>query len=291
MVARLTGEHYPTLVDGSPVESVPVTDRAFQFGHSLFETFLVLPQQGPLHWLAHWTRLEQGCHRLGLHPPLAEWVENDLGVILEAIGSHPAVARLTLSAGDSLGGYAPAPGPVRRVLSCRPYPAARLRTWQVGGIRVGFARTALARQPMLAGMKHGSRLESVLAAAELAESGFDELLMFDTEGLLIEAVSHNVFLVDAAGVLHTPVLDMCGVAGVMRNAVIEHAREAGRSVQVRALTLADVDAACEVFVCNSVAGVLPVVELGGRMLGIGDTARDLQAAFPRWDAAAWETLA
>lgn len=60
--------------------------------------------------------------------------------------------------------------------------------------------------------------------------------MRDTDGRLIEGVYSNLFLV-RDGVLLTADLSRCGVAGVMRAALLQQAPLLGINVQVRDLVL------------------------------------------------------
>jgi 4-amino-4-deoxychorismate lyase len=85
-------------------------------------------------------------------------------------------------------------------------------------------------------------------------------LLLDSEGELVEAVTSNVFLV-RDGRLLTPIIDQCGVSGVMRAEVMDCARARGLEVAEVRLSLDDVLAADEVFLSNSLHGVRPVTAL------------------------------
>ncbi len=79
--------------------------------------------------------------------------------------------------------------------------------------------TRLAEQPLLAGIKHLNRLEQVLARAEWNDPSIAEGVMCDMHGRVISATMANLFAV-IDGVLVTPALDQCGVAGVARAEVL-----------------------------------------------------------------------
>ena len=113
----------------------------------------------------------------------------------------------------------------------------------------------LARQPRLAGIKHLNRLENVLARQEWGDATIAEGLLADSEGLVVEATSMNVFWQQAGKVL-TPLLDQCGVAGTLRAALLEHGAVAQASLTLH--QLADVE---RLWVANSVQGVWPVTTL------------------------------
>lgn len=85
--------------------------------------------------------------------------------------------------------------------------------------------------------------------------------MADNEGNIIEGSSSNLFLMHA-GRLLTPLLDRCGVAGVMRAAVIETAEELGIPVEERRIARDDLLAAQGLFLTNALWGIRLVEYLG-----------------------------
>jgi 4-amino-4-deoxychorismate lyase len=143
-------------------------------------------------------------------------------------------------------------------------------------VAVITCRQRLARQPALAGLKHLNRLEQVLARAEWRDPAIADGLMFDTDGLLVDGVSSNVFIV-SGGHLLTPRLDQCGVAGVLRRLVIERvAPAAGFTVQEAELPAAMLDQADELFLTSSLRGILPVAAIDGRALATQQVTQRLQ---------------
>ena len=85
----------------------------------------------------------------------------------------------------------------------------------------------------------------------------------------------NVFLV-RGGRLLTPVLDRCGIQGVMRSILIEAARGLGFEVSECRLTAKELEMADEVFLSNSVIGLWPVRRIEGRAYEIGSITRRMR---------------
>jgi 4-amino-4-deoxychorismate lyase len=81
----------------------------------------------------------------------------------------------------------------------------------------------------------------------------------------------------AAGRLRTPSLSRCGIKGVMRRAVLEAARTLGLQAEECDFDLAELLAADELFVTNSLFGIWPVCELEGRRFAIGAVTERLMA--------------
>jgi len=112
----------------------------------------------------------------------------------------------------------------------------------------------------LAGMKHLNRLEHILARAEWQDE-FAEGLLLDAQGRVIEATVSNLFAVKN-NQLYTPDLSTAGVAGIMRRAIIEKlAPELGIVCRIVDMELDFLQAADEIFLCNSVYGIWPVNQL------------------------------
>lgn len=109
--------------------------------------------------------------------------------------------------------------------------------------------------------------------------GFDDVLLVDADGAVLEGGRTNVFVVLDDGV-HTPPLDGRILPGTARARVVDDLIADGIPVHQRPLTLADVAAAGEVFVTNALRGVVSVREVDGvgrwRMRGPGPVAGDLQ---------------
>ena len=157
-----------------------------------------------------------------------------------------------------MGGYAaPETLPANVYLSVRPV-ALNPAFWQQG-IRLRWCQQRLAIQPVLAGLKHSNRLEQVLARREWQQD-YQEGLMCDTEGYVVEGTASNLFIY-SDGQWLTPALDRCGVAGTMRQQIMAWLAEKGQLVLEQRLTVEQVAEAEHLLVCNAIIGFWPVAEL------------------------------
>jgi 4-amino-4-deoxychorismate lyase len=147
--------------------------------------------------------------------------------------------------------------------------------WHEEGVRVHLATLRLGENTALAGIKHCNRLEQVLARREWTDPAIAEALLFSSSGALVSGTMSNVFLVHGSKLL-TPLIDRCGVAGIMRGLVLEIASAAGILAQERRLDAADLEAAEEVFLTNALSGIRPVRELAGEQRAPGPVTRLLQ---------------
>lgn len=160
--------------------------------------------------------------------------------------------------------------------------------------------------PPLAGLKSLNRLDNVLASGELqrlkakslesdAELGIGEGLVRDMSGSWVEGTMSNVFYqlsnaqstdsIDKAkanypddfllsGQWFTPPLTQSGVAGVMRQVIIDAFAKTKTPVIMRALNDDDLPNLRGLFFCNALRGVMPIDGLrllGGEVVKLSST--------------------
>jgi len=256
------------LIDGAVADQVPVLDRGLAYGDGLFESIRFVGAMAPL-WSRHMQRLCESCERLRIPAPDTAQLWREALEITR--GMLQAVVRITVTRGVGERGYVlpVSPQPMRVVAAFAPPRVAD--SAYVQGVRMRVCDIRLAEQPLLAGMKHLNRLEQVLARAEWNDPAIAEGVLRDSHGRVISATMANLFAV-VDGVLLTPMLDRCGVAGVARAEVLATHPQ----TQVGELTLDTLFGASEIFLSSSVRGILPVHSLCERSYAPGVLTRQLQ---------------
>jgi 4-amino-4-deoxychorismate lyase len=249
------------LVNGIESNTVSLHDRGWSYGDGVFRTLLLLRGQ-PRFWLRQYEKLREDCARLHIECPDAASFEQDLRHI--AVQQPDCVVRITVTRGNATRGYAiqPRVSPTRVVAasSLPVYPVE----YQSHGIRAQLCRTQFAIQPALAGIKHLSRLENVLARSELSDPEVAEGVMCDTAGNVISGTMSNLFAVFGTE-LATPDVSRCGVAGVQRERVLELADAQEIQTRVTAFDVERLLSADEVFLVNSIIGIWQITALGQKV--------------------------
>lgn len=261
------------LIDGRPSAYVPVDDRGLLYGDHLFETVAFVAGQAPL-WERHMDRLIDSARRLLIPPPDPRLLASECTRLVAA--EQRAIVRITLTRGS--GGHAYEP-PVqvkpRRILTRRCWPTG-IESARQRGIVVHTSPVRLAAGGPLVGLKHGNRLEQVLAAEQARRSGVEDALLFDARDRLVEAIAGNLVLIlDGRPV--TPRLCGAGVAGVGLQWLNE---QLGGNLLTQDLDQLSLRRAQAVMVINSVTGIRPVRQLDDRVLQIGEACRRWQRL---WD--------
>jgi len=110
-------------------------------------------------------------------------------------------------------------------------------------------------------------LSNVLARIEANDRGADEALFLDHEGFVAEATADNIFILSDAGLLTPPATST--LKGITRETVLELAAELHIPAEERPFTLVDVWTAREAFMCGTMAEIVPIASVDGRVIGMG----------------------
>jgi 4-amino-4-deoxychorismate lyase len=249
------------LVDGQSVAGDWPLDRALQYGDGLFETLTV--REGLLRFEdLHRLRLADGCRRLGIRAGEAVWQKaRELATL-----HRDCTLKILVSRGSWLArGYTPPTQAVPRILHM-VYPAPT--TAEIPPrVLVVTLRSVLGENHALAGLKHCNRLEQILGRMELQPTCAFEGLMGSSSGSLVSGTMSNVFIGQDGGYV-TPLLDLCGVAGVMRAVVLREAAGCGLNVREAQVPLSGLHECDTLFLTNARMGVVAAHELDGRPLAV-----------------------
>jgi branched-chain amino acid aminotransferase len=109
---------------------------------------------------------------------------------------------------------------------------------------------------------------SALARVEALKAGFDEAVMLNSSGMVVEASAENIFVVKD-GSLATPPTASGALAGVTRDSIMAIAKENGIECKVRDISRDELYTAGEVFLTGTAAEVKPVGEIDNRTVGDG----------------------
>lgn len=255
-----------------------VESRGLHFGDGVFRTLLVWDAQ-PLDWQLHLEKLANDCAALQLNMPDVDLLRLEANQLAQ--DRQRAVLKILVTRQNEGRGYRSMTEQSERLLLLQAAPSYPETHW-TRGVCAFKSSLQLAHQPALAGVKHLNRLEQVLASRRWPMD-MDESILCDQAGQPVSGTRSNLFWVKN-GVIYTPALDQCGVAGMMRGKIMQliDRHQANNCVVMKDWeTLLDAD---EIFLCNSLMGIWPVRQLEQRQwFSPGEVTRSLQArlAHPR----------
>jgi 4-amino-4-deoxychorismate lyase len=270
-----------TWIDGAPASVLPVDDRGLQYGDGLFETLLIRGGK-PRFLELHLARLALGCTRLAI--PFG--AQRELRAeIAEACAQAPALAilKIIVTRGSALRrGYVPdgreTPRRIVTLSDAPPLPES-IRD----GVSMVVSSARLGDNPLLAGIKHLSRIENVMAAEQARAAGAFDALMTGADGRLVSGAMTNLFVL-RAGVLQTPPVDRAGVAGIMRGIVLRECASLDIAIAEHHLTPADLHSADEAFITNARIGVVPVRRVGEHLIHMNEVTQRIAGHVETLDA-------
>jgi branched-chain amino acid aminotransferase len=118
----------------------------------------------------------------------------------------------------------------------------------------------------------GQYTNSVIAAHQAVDRGFDDALLLTYEGNVAEGTGANIFFVKD-GVVTTNDASSSILLGVTRDSVLTLCKDHGVPVSIRAFTLPELLEADEAFLTGTAAEVTPIREIDGQTFSVGPDSR------------------
>ena len=228
------------LIEAGEARISPLGD-GFMFGLGLFETIKVLGGR-PVFFADHCERLRRSAGELGLtFTASADELRARGEECLSANGLGEGSLKIVV--------FQDTDGPGELIV-------ARGKTYLSKHYERGFALKTFPggqRAGKLLSLKTVNYLGNLQAKQAAVATGCDEALFIDSSGLILEGATSNVFVVKDGEVL-TPPLDGRILPGIARSHVVKLLKN-GRECALPVQLLAGAD---EVFVTNSLLGVMPV---------------------------------
>ncbi len=244
-----------SLVNGVATDSININDRGLHYGDGLFETLAF--QNECLQFAAHhFKRLRDGASVLGIDYPGDDVYLSDIRQLLTSLPEDNYVIKIMLTRGQGKRGYAsPRPQQPTRIVQLSSWPE-NITQFGFNELDVCICQHTLSSNSRLAGLKHLNRLDNIVARNEW-HNEYDEGLMTDDTGYIIEATMSNVFFVRDKQLL-TPSLSTAGVNGIIRQQLLELADINDIDYCVRDIHIDELESMHECFVCNSLIAVSSV---------------------------------
>ena len=268
MSIRVFIEGRPCLPDEA---AVPVFDRGFLFGDSVYET--VGTSRGRMVFLDdHLDRLARSAERIYLRLPPRDEIQRAVRETLAAAENPESRVRIIVTRGDGTVDLDPAAaGRPRLVVIVQPLGGPSPELYEEGAEVEIVSVDRNSPRAIDPAVKSGNYLNNVLAMGEARRRrpSVHEAVLCAANGSVAEGATSNVFAV-AAGELRTPALEVGILDGVTRGKILGLARaEEIACHEVPFMSPDDFRRSDEAFLTSSVRGVMPVTLVDGRPLGDG----------------------
>jgi branched-chain amino acid aminotransferase len=232
-----------------------VNNRAFRYGDGVFETLRI--RNGKLLFFdEHIERLQRGMRLLKMNPP-ANFSIHQMRTEVERLVKKNKIrkgGRVRINVyRDAAGLYTPEHCNTSFVIEAKAHRHNDF-TLNEKGISVGIYKERRLIPDCFSSIKSVSRLPYVLAGIYAREHQWDDCLLENQNGSLMEAVSSNLFLVMGNTFYTPPLSDGC-LPGTMREQVIRLIQQMGGTVIENSIRAGHLERVDEVFLTNSIQGI------------------------------------
>ncbi|MFH1018200.1 MAG: aminotransferase class IV [Pseudomonadota bacterium] len=265
---------------------VPVMDRSFLYGDSVYET--VRSYRIPDVFLLdrHYKRLLRSAEAIAFRIPFSlERLVTHLGECLKKAGNPESYIRIVVSRGtDFRFNLFPDPGiePTTAILvdAVPKMPAE----YYEKGAEVALV-SVIRNHPRSVdpNIKTGNYMNNMLALIEAYRRNAVEAIMLNQEGFVTEATTSNVFAVKDGKVL-TPEVRSGLLEGVSRSLLVEIVQREKIPFAEKAISEAEFLSCDEIFLTGSIKELLPIARINGRPVGNGGVGPMTKRMMQLWRA-------
>ncbi|NUS72179.1 MAG: aminotransferase IV [Corynebacteriales bacterium] len=259
-----------------PVETplLRADDMGLTRGEGAFETMHVRNNAA---WLLdeHLDRLERSLSRLHIPAPERSALTELVRVAIAGWGDTEAGVKIIVTKGAEFGGIGPF---VYAVVFPVPeiFTATRRHGVRLASLSWGFPVLARERAPwLLGGVKSLSYAANMAALREAAHRGMGDVLLMSADDYVLEAPTASVVWQRGASLFTTPT-ETGILAGTTAAYLFTNAAEIGLTAGYELISRAELIAADGAWLCSSVRGIVPIVEIDASPLPIGSSNAAIQ---------------
>ncbi len=235
-------------------ECIDSRDHAVLYGFSLFETFYINHCGSVLLFDMHIDRITDSMAYFGFC--------RDVPGFASAVAGHIAhnqlkdmVLRVTVTYGDPCRQIPPS-----ILFSERPMPYSAAD--YVKGYALGQSAPKRPSASPVLMHKTSNRMENIIAEREARRKSCDDAIFLNSEGEITETCKSNLFFVKG-GVIFTPAAECGLLPGITRAWVMRESVRTGIKCVEGHYNMDDLSNSDEIFITNSVMGVMPVTSICG----------------------------
>ena len=232
--------------------AIAIDNRTFRYGIGLFETLLAINNE--VQQLSfHWNRLQQGLQLLGFQTP-SFFNEAALLKAIQGIlnkNKHNKYARIRIQFFANAGGILETQQNTCNYLIETSAIDASICELNENGLVVGIHTLYKKEIDPLSAYKINGRICYAMAAQEAKEKKWNDALVLNSQGNIIESSISNIFWIKDKTVYTPPISEGC-IAGIRRANWISTLKEKGIPVIEMPLSKEMLLEADEVFLTNSI---------------------------------------
>jgi branched-chain amino acid aminotransferase len=228
---------------------IPLHSRALRYGEGLIETMFFNDKRIGLLKL-HYERLKAGLETL--HFPTISFYDFEKEIAKTIIANqnpNKGILRAEFFMNEAL-------HELQFWIEHMPVKEGHA-LWKEEGLKIGLTTSLVKAPDAISHLKHTSRLVYVMAKQEAIKNDWDDILLTNPNGNIVESTISNVFALKG-NTIYTPPLSEGCVAGVMRQYLLNQKEIGSLKIEEKIIDAAFITDADEVFLTNAVRGIQPV---------------------------------
>ena len=217
-------------------------DEGIFFARGVFETILYL--NAPISLDKHINRLKKGIRELGL----LELEEEELKDYIKKMDIQYKALKVTVT-------------PLNIIISIREIPYSEKD--YLKGVSLCFSEVRRNSTSRLSYIKSTGYIENILEKNKAIDIGMNDVIFLNEKGFVTETSCANIFIVKHKKIVTSRIEDGL-LSGIIREWIIENF-----DVEERRITLEDLKESEEVFITNSLMGIMPVTVIENYKFEVG----------------------
>lgn len=270
-IAFLNGEFMPL----SEAKISPM-DRGFLFGDGIYEVIPTYHGKA-VGMTGHLSRMRDGLAAISITNPYSakQWQQN-LDGLIDANASHFPSGNIGvyfhISRGTDTKRYHAYPQNITPTVFGFAFEIAPAQPLEAANVKPFKVALEEDKRWQRCHIKSTSLLGNVMHFQAGVDSGVQETILHNSDGIITEASSCNVFMVKDNAIF-TPPLDNQLLPGITRQIALEAFNRAGLVVEEKWFTKEDLFNADEVWLTSSSKEIAPVIEVDGKTIGSGEVGQ------------------
>ena len=230
--------------------SISISNRSFKYGDGFFETIKIINSRA-VNFTAHFNRIQLSLDLLKLHSNYNyNFFEEKLSCLIRKNNISHGSSRIHISRKGE-GKYLPVSNNIDICISTSHGDIYKYNS-PISLCIYDDENKALGS---LSNLKSSNSLVYILAAIYARENNFDNAILLNSSGCIIEVTNANIFIVKNEKVYTPPLNDGC-VSGIMRHWLFNQIDITEESILIDEILQAD-----EIFISNTIDGLIPVKKI------------------------------
>lgn len=242
-------------------EFISVSNRSFQYGDGVFETFKVVDGK-ILFFEDHYFRLLSSMRIIRMQIPMSftlEYLESQVLELVNRLGIRDSArARLTVFRNEG-GFYSPTDNSVSFVIQASELANKEYHI-ESKPFEVDLYKDFVVTKQLLSTLKTNNKIIQITASIFAQENQLDSCLLINEDKNVIEAINGNLFML-MKNQLITPPISEGPLNGIMRKQILKLAKSMENlEVIEKEISPFDLQKADELFLTNVIVGIQPITK-------------------------------